>query len=107
MPSPAWEDLDVFLQGDDFAFPAVITLQGGGTIGLSVIFDEEGIQAEAGEFTHDTTNPTATCKLALVGAVKRGDTIAITFPEGVKTFDILAVPKPKRGGGFAILDLAP
>ena len=107
MRAPAWENPNDFLQVDDFAFPAVITLQGGGTIPVSVIYDEHGVQAEAGEFTHDTSTPQATCRLDLVGAVKRGDSITITFPEGPQTFGILAAPRPKRGGGFGILDLAP
>lgn len=105
MPAPAWDDLDDFLQEDDFAFPAVITLQDSGTIPLSVLFDEQGVQARAGEYEHDTTTPTATGKEALLRPVRRGDSIAITFPEGVRTFDILASAKPD-GTGMAALDLA-
>jgi hypothetical protein len=105
MPAPAWEDLDDFLRDDDFACPAVITLQAGGTIPLSVIFDEHGIQAQAGEYEHDTTRPTATGKEYLLRPVRRGDSIAITFPEGARTFDVLASAKP-TGDGMASLDLS-
>lgn len=106
MPSPAWEDPDDFLQEDDFAFPAVISLQGGATVSLSVIFDEPGMTARAGDFEHDTTGPTATCRADLVAGVKRSDSITITFPTGARTFDVLKTPKPD-GTGFAVLDLAP
>lgn len=106
MPAPAWEDLGEFLQDDDFAVPAVITLQGGGTIALSVVFDDPNVNAEMGDaYTRDTTLPQAMCREDLVAAVKRGDTIAITFHTGARTFDILTAPQPD-GTGMAILELA-
>lgn len=105
MPAPAWEDLDAFLQDDDFATPAVITLQAGGTIALSVIFDDPARNADAGEYTHDTTGPKATCREDLVAAVKRGDSIAIALRLGTRTFDILRAPDGD-GTGMATLILA-
>lgn len=106
MPGPSWEELDDFLQDDDFAFPAVITLQGGGQIPLKVIYDGPSVNADLGDsYTRDDANRTATCREDLVAPVRRGDTIAITFPAGVRTFDILAAP----GGdddGMAILKLS-
>lgn len=106
MPAPAWEDLDDFLQEDEFAVPAVITLQGGGTISLSVIFDDpyEGADLEDA-YTKDTENPKAGCKESLVGAVRRGDSITITFHTGAQTFDILTAAQPD-GTGWATLELA-
>lgn len=107
MPSPAWEDLDDFLSDDDFAFPAVIALQGGGQVSLSVIYDDPGEEARLGDaYTHDTTGPKAACKESLVGTVKRGDTITITFPAGPRQFDILRAPEGD-GTGMATLHLAP
>lgn len=109
MPAPIWEDLELFLQDDEFAAPAVITLQGGGTISLSVLFDDPYVGADAGEYTHDTTDPKATCIASLVGAVQRGDSILINFPAqlgGPKTFDILTSPQGD-GTGMAVLELAP
>lgn len=108
MPAPAWENLDDFLQTDEFAFAAVITLQAGGTIPLSVIFDDPSVEAGLEDaYTKDDVGPSAYCKEVLVGAVKRGDSIAITFPAptGVKTYDILTAAKPD-GTGMARLKLA-
>lgn len=104
MPSPAWEDLDDFLQDDDFACPAVISLAGGAAIALSGIFDDPYVGAELGEYDHDTTGPRFTCKESLVGAVRRGDTITITFPAGAKTYDIMTGAQPD-GTGMAVLEL--
>lgn len=106
MPSPIWEDIDLFLQLDDFAVPAVIHLQGGGTISLSVIFDDPYVGAQAREYTHDTRMPIATCKESLVAAVARGDRITITFPAGAKQYDILSAAQ-SDGTGIATLELSP
>lgn len=108
MPGPAWEDLDDFLDTDDFAMPAVIQLQGGGQVSLSVIYDGPAITADLGDaYTADEARPTAACKESLVGAVRRGDTITITFPApwGARTFDVLAAPKGMEDG-MAKLELA-
>lgn len=104
---PAWEDLDAFLDPDDFGFQAVITLQAGGTIPLSVIFDEPGEEAQLRDFEHDATEPRATCRADLVSAVRRGDSIRIMFPapRGAQDFDILRTPKPD-GTGLVTIPLA-
>lgn len=115
MPSPAWEDLDDFLSEDDFAVPAVIALQAGGQVSLSVLYDAPSVMADLGEaYTREDAKHYVSCKEALVGSVKRGDTITITFPTGPQTFDILAGPQGRgsrnnwKGGGdgMAILPLA-
>lgn len=106
MPAPAWEDLDDFLRDDDFAVPAVISLQAGGQVQLSVIFDDPNVNAELGDaYTKDTAHPQATCRADLVGAVRRGDTITIQFHTGAQVFDILTAPQPD-GTGMAALELA-
>jgi hypothetical protein len=105
MPSPAWEDLDDFLDPEDFGDQAIITLQAGGTIPLSVIFDEPGMTANLRDFDHDTAGPKATCRENKVAAVRRGDSITIQFRAGARTFDILKTPQPD-GTGLAVLDLA-
>lgn len=106
MPKPAWEDLDEFLQDDDFAVPAVIALQGGGTISLSGIFDDPYIDAKLGEYDRDTVGPRFTVKESLVGAVRRKDTITITFPApiGAQLFNIMTGAQPD-GTGLAVLEL--
>lgn len=106
MPIQSWEDLDDFLDEDDFAVPAVIHLQGGGLVSLSVIFDDPNVNAALGDaFVRDDVQPRATCKEALVPAVRRGDTITVTFPTGPRTYDILTAPQPD-GTGLAVLELA-
>lgn len=107
MPSPAWEDLDDFLQEDDFASPAVITLAGGGTIALSGIFDDPHVGAKLGEYERDTQGPTFNCRAdAVMGQVRRKDIITITHPnKTTETLDIMTSPQPD-GTGLAILELA-
>jgi len=101
MPAPAWEDLDEFLDLDDFAVPAVIHLQGGGTVSLSVIYDSPYIEAELRDaYTKDDAMPRVMCKASLVHAVRRGDTITVTFPGGARTFDIKTAPQ-STGTGLA------
>lgn len=104
MPTPFWEDLDAFLDLDDFAVPAVIQLQGGGQVSLAVIFDNPYVEGDLGDAsTRDEVRPVATCKEALVGAVRRGDTITIQFPRGPRTFDILTAPQPDGTGTSRIV----
>lgn len=104
MPIPAWEDPDDFLNLNDFAVPAIITLAAGGTMRLNGIFDDPYINAELGEYERDTQGPRFTCKATDVVGVRRGDRIAITFPAGVESFDIMTSPQPE-GTGFAKLEL--
>lgn len=105
MPAPAWEDLGDFFDTEEFAFAAVISLAGGGVVSLAGNFDDPYVDAELADYDHDTVNPKFTCPEHLVGGVRRGDTIAITFPAGVQTFDILTSPQPD-GTGIAVLELA-
>lgn len=106
MPKPAWEDLDEFLDEDDFAVPAVINLQGGGQVSLSVIFDDPHAEPDMRDaYTKDDAMPRALCKESLVGAVRRGDRITITFPGGARTFDIVTAAQPD-GTGMSTLELA-
>lgn len=106
MPAPQWEDLDAFLQLDDFAVPAVITRQVGAPLPVVVIFDDPNVNADLGDaYTRDDVRPTANGKETAMPGVKRGDTITITFPAGAQTFDILAAPMPD-GTGMAKLALA-
>lgn len=106
MPSPAWEDLGEFFDVDEFAFPAVVHLQGGGQVSLPVIFDAPYVESDAGDaYTSDNARPRATCDASLVGAVRRGDTITVTFPGGAKTFDILTAAQD-TGDGIAEIVMA-
>lgn len=99
MPVLPFDDLDVFL--DDFAIPAVVTLQGGGQRHFVGIFDEPYLNAELGEYEIDTSRPRFTCKEADVVGVLRGDTALIAG----KTYDVLTTAQPD-GTGMALLELA-
>lgn len=102
MPSPAWEELDAFLDTDDFATEAIVTLQGGVSRPIHGIFDDPYLNAENGEYDFDTARPRLTCKEIDVLGVIRGDTCEI---DGV-TYDILSSPH-SDGTGMAVLELAP
>lgn len=104
MPAPAWEDLDAFFEVDDFAFPAVINLQGGGQISLSVIFDSRYVESDTRDaYVADQERPVATCRSDLVRSVRRGDTMTVTFPTGAQTFDILTAPQGTGTGTAEIV----
>lgn len=108
MPTPAWEDLGEFLDESEFAFPAVITLQKGGLVRLSVQFDDPAVIAEMGDaYAQDDVMPTALCEESKVRAVRRGDSIVITFPApvGALRYEIKAAAQPD-GTGLAVLKLA-
>lgn len=102
MPAPDWDDLAEFLDDDEFATPAVIQLQGGGSISLSGIYDDPYLNAQLGEYELDTSQPRFTCIAALVVGVTRGDTLTLHG----RTLDILTSPQAD-GTGMAVLALAP
>lgn len=101
MPKPAWDDLDAFLDGDEFAVKATIRLQEGGTRVVLGIFDDPYLNAQLGEYELDTARPRFTCKEADVIGVQRGDLVDI---DG-RTYDVLTGAQPD-GTGMALLDLA-
>ena len=98
---PAWEDLDAFLNVDEFAVAATVHFQDGGSQVVRGIFDDPYLNAELGEYDMDSSRPRLTCKLSDVLAVRRGDTVQI---DG-KTYDVLTGAQPD-GTGMAMLDLA-
>lgn len=102
MPSPSWEDLDVFLDADDFAVPASISFQDGGTRSLNGIYSDPYMDARLGEFDLNTRNPRLLCKEADGVGVRRGDTLTV---DGT-VYDILDVAQA-TGDGMAYLQLAP
>lgn len=101
MPAPAWEDLDAFLNVDEFAVTATVHLQGGTTRAVRGIFDDPYLNAELGEYEFDTNRPRLTCKESDVIGVLRGDTVVI----GSKTYDVLSTANPD-GTGMAVLEMA-
>lgn len=101
MPAPAWENLDVFLQQDEFASAVTITLQGGGSRVVTGIFDDPFLDAQLGEYVLETTRPRVTCAASDLAGVRRGDVATI----GDDTFDVVSGPQ-SDGTGMAILELA-
>lgn len=113
MPAPSWENLDAFLQLDDFggfAHRAVITLQGGGTIGpLAGIFDDPYLNAQLGEYQMDTSAPRFLAKETDFPGVRRGDSFYLVNKAGVrvgKIYSIMTYPHAD-GTGMATLELEP
>jgi hypothetical protein len=105
MPKPSWENLDDFLQLDSaggFANTATIDLQDGSTITVRGIFDDPYLNAQLGEYDHDTSAPRFLCKAADVTAVRRQDELTI---DGT-TYDVLTAPQDD-GTGMATIKLAP
>jgi hypothetical protein len=103
MTTPAWDDLDEFLDAGDFAVVGTITLSAGGTRDVPGIYDGPYKAARMADTEHDTTVPRFTCKQADTVGIKRGD--GITIP-GEGAFGILSEPQPD-GTGMAVLELAP
>lgn len=102
MPTPAWDNLDAFVNTDDFAVLATVTLHDGAVRMVRGIFDDPYLNAQLGEYELDTSRPRFTCKEADVIGVLRGDTVEI---DG-RTFDVLTSAQPD-GTGMAQLELAP
>lgn len=98
---PAWEDLDAFLDPDDFGVRATIRMQAGAVRHVVGIFDELYLNARIGEYEADTGRPRLLCKESDVAGVARGDVVEL----GGRTFDVLTSPQ-QDGTGMAVLDLA-
>jgi hypothetical protein len=104
MTTPAWDDLDAFVDTDDFAVAATVTLQGGQTRTVNGIYEGPYVKAILGRDTeYDTERPTFHCKASDVAGIQRGDGIAIP---GQGNFGVLTHPQPD-GNGMAVLELAP
>lgn len=101
MPAPGWEDLSAFLQTDEFASTATVSLQDGSTRSVVGIFDDPFLNAQIGEYELETSRPRMSCAASDLEGIRRGDTATI---DG-ETFDVVSGPQPD-GTGMAILDLA-
>ena len=102
MPKPAWDDLDAFLNTDEFAVAATVRLQDGGARVVRGIFDDPYLDAQLGEYVADTSAPRFTCKASDAAGVRRGDWIAI---DGT-TYNVMTKPQ-NDGTGMVILRLEP
>lgn len=102
MPTPAWDDVEAFVDRDDFAVTINLRMQAGETRTFPGIFDEPYLNAELGEYEVDTRLPRVTCLERYVVGVTRGDRVDVAG----KKFDVLTTPHAD-GTGFALLELAP
>ncbi|WP_430415826.1 head-tail joining protein [Marinobacter adhaerens] len=101
MPALDWENLDDFLDDEEFATEAQLFFQSGGSKPVTGIFDDPYLNAQIGEYEMDSSRPRFMGKLADLKDAKRGDTITI---DGI-TYDVLT-PAQSDGTGMASLDLA-
>jgi hypothetical protein len=101
MPSPAWEKLSDFLQPGDFAVAVDIQFQAGGARSVAAIFDDPYLDAQAGEYVMDNSQPRLTGRWADFVGVKRGDYVVV---DGV-TYDVMDAPK-SDGTGMVVVHLA-
>lgn len=109
MTSPAWDDLDDFMDTDDFAVPAVVQFQAGGTRDVTGILEDPYLGARLNvDFVEDSGKPTFQLPLNRCTGIKRGDTLVVTtLPKngGTITYDIMTRPQP-LGDGMAQLELS-
>jgi hypothetical protein len=101
MPAPAWENLDEFLDLEDFAFAASVQLRDGSTRQVAGIFDDPYMNAQLGEYDLDTSKPRFTAKETDLAGVDRGDVVTLAG----KQYDVLTGPQ-STGDGLAVLQLA-
>jgi hypothetical protein len=99
---PAWDDLNQFVDTDDFAVAATLRPVSGAARTVRGIYDAPYMNAQLGEYEVDSSKPRFTCKFVDVVGIKRND--EITIP-GAGTFDILTLPQGD-GTGMAVLELA-
>lgn len=101
MPAPEWEDLDDFLDEEEFAVAVIVMREDGTELSFSGIFEDQYLDAQLGEYRMDTERPRVWCKQVDVPGVQRGDTCTVAGT----TYDVLTEPQPD-GTGMAMLDLA-
>lgn len=99
---PFVEDLTEFLQEDEFASAAELRLQAGTVRQVLGIFDEAFLDADLGEYRHETSAPRLAGRAADFAGAKRGDVLVI----GGREFDVVSAPQID-GTGWATLRLAP
>jgi hypothetical protein len=100
---PAWENLDDFINTDDFAVVGTIQPHSGGpSYPVKGHFDDPYLDGFLGDaIDRDDVRPKFVCKFSDVSNVVRFDTITI----GSTTYDILTAPQGE-GVGLGVLMLA-
>ncbi|MFV1534856.1 head-tail joining protein [Phaeobacter sp. JH209B] len=101
MNRPAWDDLDAFLQVDDFAVKATVTPRGGVPRQIKGVFDEPYFNTQLGEYEADATQPRFTCKAVDVVDLQDKAEVEING----QPYFLLTNPQ-EDGTGMAVLQLA-
>lgn len=99
--NPAWDNLDDFLQLDDFAVPAVVQFQAGGARDIKGVFDDPSLTAKLGGYDRDDNQVTLTVTASDAAGIRRGDVVTVAGA----SYDVLTTPKAD-GTGMAGIVLA-
>jgi len=107
MTSPAWDNLDEVMDTGDFAVPAVVQFQAGGTRDVTGILEDPYLGARLNvDMVEDTTKPTFQLPMNRCTGINRRDTLVVSTPkDGVIIYDIMTRPQP-LGDGMAQLELS-
>lgn len=99
--NPAWDNLDDFLQLDDFAVPAVVQFQAGGSRAIKGVFNDPSLSAKLGGYDRDDNQVTLTVTASDAAGVRRGDVVTVAGA----SYDVLTTPRGD-GAGMAAIVLA-
>ncbi|QAU22883.1 hypothetical protein EO087_01845 [Dyella sp. M7H15-1] len=107
MTHPAWDNLDEFLDPDDFAIMVTfVSTPDGSATGvqrkLPVIFDDPHYDQDLGEYLMNASEPRCTCKAVDVIGFKKRDRAMIDGRAYLLEHD----PQPD-GVGMAVVTFAP
>lgn len=100
--TPAWDDLNAFVDAADFAVEAQLIPQSGQPRQVVGIYDGPTIEPQAGEFRANTVDSSFEGTMAALNGIVRGDTLRI---EG-QDYVVLSPPQPD-GTGMGVLRLSP
>jgi len=101
MPSPSWEDLDDFFDGDEFAINAIFRRDQEIVAEVLGIFDDPTFTPSVGDYEHEGRNPTLSIKEVSAVGILSGDTVEVNG----KTFDVFEAPEAD-GTGMTVVNLA-
>lgn len=100
--TPDWDDLETFLDLDDFAVEVRLFPAAGEPRTVPAIFDRPFLSADLGEYMAETEQPRITATEADLQGMTRGDRVDVAGT----VYDVLGGPQPD-GTGMATLPLAP
>ena len=101
MATPDWDNLDEFIDPDDFGQKVIFITQGGIQVPVVGIFDESYLSADLGEYEADSSSPRFTAKTSTVLGIARGDTVTIDGD----VYDVMGYAQ-MDGNGFSVIPLS-